>query len=44
MYATNFVLRASEEFDLYKTAHFHTKPLARKRSSFKIMTNEYNIR
>jgi hypothetical protein len=44
MYATNFALKASEEFDLHKTAHFHTKPLARKRSGFKMMINEYNIR
>jgi hypothetical protein len=44
MYATNFAMMAAEEFDLHKTAHLHTKPLARKRSSFKIMTNECNIR
>jgi hypothetical protein len=44
MYATNFVLRASEEFDPRKTAHLGTKRLARKRSSCKIMTNECNMR
>jgi hypothetical protein len=44
MYATNFVWRASEEFDLHKTAHLRTKPLAQKRSCSKIMTNECNIR
>jgi hypothetical protein len=30
--------------DLYKTAHFRTKSLARKRSSLKIMIIEFNIR